>query len=140
MKSFEVVCQSDSSDWIYKEPGESSITKRIVRFIKQIVIGDVRAYGPSKNEVCLVIEQRDDGYYKIAGYIMHGWYSPESFIRLDEIKYSPKGIHLRKYQCLVDRLPDQWLKYHLAQAVIDEEFELAACIRDAAKLRGVVIS
>jgi hypothetical protein len=46
---------------------------------------------------------------------------------------------LEAYRSIIDNTPDKWLKYHLDWSVKEEEFELAAYIRDVAKSRGVDI-
>lgn len=51
-----------------------------------------------------------------------------------------KEERLEKYKTIVDKTPDKWLKCHLDWAVREEEFELAAYIRDVAITRGVDIS
>jgi hypothetical protein len=47
---------------------------------------------------------------------------------------------LEKYKLLVDKTPDKFLKQHLDWSIKEENFELAAYIRDVAEARGVVIN
>ncbi len=51
-----------------------------------------------------------------------------------------KEERLAKFKSIIDKTPDKWLKYHLDWSINEEEFELAAYIRDLATKRGVHLS
>lgn len=68
--------------------------------------------------------------------------SPDEFVNMlfpNPPKLSEEE-RVEKYKGFVDKTPDKWLKYHLDWSIKEEEFELAAYIRDVAKNRGVDIS
>lgn len=94
MKSFKVICKNDGDNWFVDKGMKTTVTKRFFGLIKRTSIGkDVeKAYGPSKGEICIVLDVREDGYYKLAGYTQYGWYTHEPFIRLDEFTETQKEI------------------------------------------------
>lgn len=94
MKSFKVICKADGNSWFRDNGLKTTVKKRFFGLFKSTHIGHdkEKACGPSKEEICIVIDVRDDGYYKLAGYTQHGWYTPEPFIRLDEFTESQKEI------------------------------------------------
>lgn len=95
MKSFKVICKASGTTWVRDQGiGEKIVTKRFFGLIKttKIVSCEKPVHGPSKDEICIVIDVKDTGYYKLAGYTEYGWYTPEPFIRLDEFTEGQKEI------------------------------------------------
>ena len=94
MKPFKVICKAQSDQWIIDRGMKVSVVKRFFGLIKKTVVGRSveKTYGPSKEEICLVIDVNEWGYYKLAGYTQYGWYCPEPFVRLDEFTESQKEI------------------------------------------------
>lgn len=94
MKSFKVICKATGKNWVVDLGLQTTVIKKFFGLIKKTSIGrDKRnIHGPSKDEICIVIDVRDDGYYQLAGYVHFGWYTPEPFIRLDEFTETAKEI------------------------------------------------
>jgi len=94
MANFKVICKADGNSWVRDKGFKTTVTKRFFGLIKRTSIDkdEEKAYGPSKDEICIVLDVKSDGFYKIAGYTQHGWYTPEPFIRLDEFEESQKEI------------------------------------------------
>lgn len=94
MKPFKVICKADGNSWVKDNGPKMSVRKRFFGLIKKTFIDQYKekAFGPSKEEICIVLEVREDGYYKLSGYTQHGWYTPEPFIKLDEFTESCEEI------------------------------------------------
>jgi protein-arginine kinase activator protein McsA len=77
------------------------------------------------------------------GGIKGTWYltSDELCNMMDQtLPYRTHEQKLKTYKEIVDKTPDKWLRYHLDWAVENEEYELAAYIRDIAIQRNVNIT
>lgn len=94
MKSFKVICKADGNSWVRDHGLKTTVKKSFFGLFKKTSVGrhEEKAFGPSKDEICIVIDVREDGYYKLAGYTQYGCYTPEPFIRLDEFTESQKEI------------------------------------------------
>ena len=94
MQSFKVICKADGNKWFLDKGLKTTIKKSFFGLIKRTIISkdEEKVFGPSKEEICIVVGVTEDGYYKLAGYTQHGSYSPEPFIRLDEFTESQKEI------------------------------------------------
>ena len=94
MEKFKVICKATGNDWLRNNGMKTIIKKRFLGLIKKIYIGEdtEKTYGPTKDEICIVLDVREDGYYKLAGYVHNGWYTPDPFIRLDEFEETQKEI------------------------------------------------
>lgn len=69
MKSFKVICKGDGNSWVRDKGLKTTITKSWFGLIKKTTIGkdQEKAFGPSKGEICIVVDIRQDGFYKLAG-------------------------------------------------------------------------
>jgi len=94
MQSFKVICKNSADNWVRDNGMKTIVTKSFFGLVKKTSIGrdTEKAFGPSKEEICIVIDVRHNGHYKLAGYTAYGWYTPELFIRLDEFTESQKEI------------------------------------------------
>ena len=54
-----------------------------------------------------------------------------------EITLSDYKANLNSLKAVIDKTPDHYLKYHFANALNDEWYELAEHIKEVAKNRGV---
>src|SRR5690348_5703664 len=94
MKSFKIICKAEYDTW-YRDNGlQMKVKKSFFGLVKTTSLerDKEKVHGPSKEEICIVIDVRNDGYYKLAGYTQYGWYTPEPFIRLDEFTETQKEI------------------------------------------------
>ncbi len=94
MKPFKVICKAADNSWFRDNGLKTTVVRRFFGLIKRTTVGrDLeKSFGPSKEEICIVIDVKEDGYYKLAGYTQYGWYCPEPFVRLDEFTESQKEI------------------------------------------------
>ena len=95
MEPFKVICKADGKSWMRDNGMKATVTKKFFGLIRSTIIGKdlEKVHGPSKDEICIVVNVRtDDGYYKLAGYTQFGWYTPLPFIRLDEFTETQKEI------------------------------------------------
>ena len=96
MKSFKVICKNDKDNWRKNPvPTKTVVVKYLLGLITRtkIVSEDPKAYGPSKDEICIVYDEyvfAGEHYYNLKGY--QGGYVSKAFIRLDEIEETQKEI------------------------------------------------
>lgn len=94
MKSFKVICKADGKSWVRDNGLKTTVKSSLFGLINRTHISRDKepVHGPDKEEICIVLDVREDGYYKLAGYTQYGWYTPEPFIRLDEFTETQKEI------------------------------------------------
>lgn len=96
MRSFKVICKNDKDNWVKNPiPIKPVVVKYLFGLVKRtkIVSEDARAYGPSKDEICIVYGDytfAGDHFYNLKGY--SGGYISRAFIRLDEMQETQKEI------------------------------------------------
>ena len=83
MKPFKVICKASGDNWQREHNHE-------------------KAEGPTKEEICLVIDIKEsNGYYRLKGY-PEDWYDHRWFVRVDEVTVEYKQT---EYNKIIEEIP-----------------------------------